>query len=372
MSPTRRKPAVDEAQSGFTMLLTLVAAVLPLLLIVLVTTQTMRARQSRAIGETRDERALMAAESGVDQAVYQASTSAGLTSGVDIARDLANGMSFTVTPTFLRSDGVDNDGDGLVDEADENLFRVLVAGRYLDTQRRLVAYLGPESTPVHLPSALTLMAPFSGAELHVAGSASINGQDYLVSGAPSGAASMPGVAIEPPGTVAQLTANIPAGDRARVVGAGASTPSVATAATTTDITATRLAIQNAANLVLTAGSYKNYGFGDASAGKFNVIYKKGNVTFKGNSRGAGVMFITGNLHVEDTFRFDGVIYVLGEVEIHGNAAIYGGVVAGPASAHFYLENTARILYSTEAIDLATSGMPGKYVAFNGWQELSRQ
>ena len=358
-------------EGGFVLLIALLAAVIPLVLILGASTTTMQSRMARMESEIRDEEALIAAESGIDEAIYQASTAAGLTSGVAITRDLGHGMTFTVTPTFLMADGEDNDGDSLVDEPDENLFQVMVEGNHGGRSRRLVAYLGPQPTSAALPSALSMMKKFSGSELHVTGSCRIDGNDYLIDGTPSGNPAVPGVTVEPPGTLAQVTANIPSGDRPKVVGAGATTPSVGTVSTTTDIAAKQLEVQNSANLVLTSGSYSNYNFGNAATGSVNVIYKSGSVAFKGNSRGAGVLFITGSLHVEGNFRFDGIIYVLGDVEIHGTTSIYGGIVTGPSCPHFYLEDTSRVFYSSQAIGLVSGSMSGKYVAFNGWQELSR-
>ena len=48
------------------------------------------------------------------------------------------------------------------------------------------------------------------------------------------------------------------------------------------------------------------------------------------------------------------------------------VFVGPASDHFYLEGSSRVRYSTEAIGLAKALLPGKYLLFNGWQEIARQ
>ena len=362
-------------ERGFVFLIALIATVIPLLLIVGAASQTMLARQSRLEAEIRDERALIAAESGIDEAIYQASTSAGLSSGVPITRDLGGGMVFTVTPTFLRTDGVDNDGDSVVDEADENMFQILVSGTFGGRARRLVAYLGPEPSIGSLPGALTMLDPFSGSELHIQGSSHLDGHDYNMDGTAGDPASDTyGAMISTPYTKAQLLANIPSGDRSKVLGIGPGNPSIEQTAFTLDLAATKLAIQNSANVVLTSGSYNNLQFGNGQAGTFNVIYRNGSVDFKGNTHGAGIMFINGHLHTEGRFQFDGIIYVTGDVEMHGNAGsgIYGGVVVGATSPHFYLEGNMEIRYSTEAISGATAVMPGKYLAFNGWQEISRQ
>lgn len=364
----------SSSERGFVLVIALIAAVIPLVLIVGAASQTMQARQSRLEGEIRDERALLAAESGIDTAIYLASTAAGLTSGLPITRDLGNGMTFTVTPTFLRTDGIDNDGDSVVDEADENLFQILAVGSAGGKTRRLVAYLGPQPTIGSLPGALTLLDPFPGSELHLQGSSNLHGRDTKMNGTPGDPTrDTYGAMIEAPYTVAQLTANIPAGDRLHVLGIGAS-PSLGQTTASIDMAATKLAIQNAANIVLTSASYNNKQFGNGPLGQFNVIYRNGNVDFKGNTHGAGIMFINGNLHTEGRFQFEGIIFVTGDVELHGNvgSGIYGGVVVAASSPHFYMEGNMEVYYSSEAISGATATLPGKYLAFNGWQEISRQ
>ncbi len=363
-----------EGERGFVLLLALIAPVIPLLLILGATSQAMIARQSRLESEVLDERALVAAESGIDAAIFQASTAAGLTSGTTFSGTLGNGMSYSVTPTYLRTDLVDNDGDGLIDALDpkENVFSVLVVGTSGNTQRRLVAYLGPQTADAAVPGALTMLHPFAGSELHVQGASNINGHNTNLDGTPGNPAKDTyGVAIKAPYTLAQLLANIPSSDRTKVLGVGAS-PSLGQTSADIDMEATRLQVQNAANIVLTSSSYNNRQFGNGLTGTYNVIYRNGNVDFRGNTRGAGIMYINGYLHIEGTFRFDGIIYVKGDCELHGTTNIYGGVIVSATSPHFYLEGTTHVIYSTQAIGGATAVLPGKFLAFNGWQEIARR
>lgn len=369
------RPALPrtDREGGFVLLLAIVAPVIPLLLILGASATAMMARQSRLLAEVLDERAIIAAEAGIDLAIYQASTAAGLTSGSTITRTLGNGMSFVVRPTYLYTDGVDNDLDGRVDalDPDENVFEVLVEGTVGSVTRRVVAYLGPEPTVITLPGAVTLLDPFSGQELHVQGASDITGINTHMNGTVVGSGDTNGAMIASPYTLAQLLANIPASDRSKILGVGSS-PSLGVTTSTFDMAAIRQSIQNSANIVLTSSSYNNRQFGNGQLGQFNVVYRQGNVDFKGNTRGAGIMFITGNLHIEGTFRFDGIIFLQGDAEIHGTTRIYGGMVVATTSPHFYLEGTAHVIYSTDAISGASAVLPGRFLAFNGWQEIARR
>ena len=79
---------------------------------------------------------------------------------------------------------------------------------------------------------------------------------------------------------------------------------------------------------------------------------------------------TGNLVVTGNFRFDGVVIVLGDFEAGaGTADIYGAVIMGPDAGEVRATGTFQLRYSEEAIRF-TNALTGRYVTFNGWQELA--
>jgi hypothetical protein len=130
-------------------------------------------------------------------------------------------------------------------------------------------------------------------------------------------------------------------------------------------------VQNSANLVLTNRRYSAFDFGSGLSGEATVAYRDGDVAFSGNSHGAGILVVTGDLEVSGTFRFDGVVIVLGDIHLgSGTAQIYGALVQGPNGRIVSTRGTMDVRYSSEAIQLARS-VTGRYVAFNGWQELER-
>ena len=50
---------------------------------------------------------------------------------------------------------------------------------------------------------------------------------------------------------------------------------------------------------------------------------------------------------------------------------YGGIIQGPKANKVTFAGTTDVYFSAEAAALATK-LTAKYVAFNGWQELSRK
>ena len=346
-------------------MVTLVIVLMPLVLLVGAFTSTMLARSQRLLAELDEAKALHVAEAAVDEAIYRAETGT-LISGTAFERDLGRGLSFRAEPVHLGSDGVDNDDDGEVDEHDEDVFRLVVVGRYRGTSRRLAAYLGPVSWLPALGAAVVVHGP--NPELRLEGTPLVSGFDHRLDGSAGEAANDgAGVSIAAPGTVADLLATLDPSEQALITG----TPSLDESAPL-DVDALVVAVQNSANLVLTNGTYGSYDFGNGALGTANITYRDGSVRLTGNSRGAGILLVTGDLELSGTFRFDGVVIVLGELRAAaGTADIYGSVILAGPSARLRSTGTANIRYSANALTLANQ-RSGRYVTFNGWQEISRR
>ncbi len=348
-------------------LLALVTTMVPLLLIVGAFTAAMSTRTAEHQGVLDSERALLAAESGIDESLFRAQVGK-LEDGKQFQRNLGGGMEFVVSPTYLGSDGSDNDGDGNTDESDEDVFQVEVVGTYKNAERRLAAYLGPVPLlpTLSLAGAMSFYNP--GVTISMGGTAQVSGIDTNIDGSLTGSSEY-GMTVATPGTVSDLTKTISKKEASNILGDGGS-PSVSTQSPE-DLATIVAQVQNSANVVLTSDKYSSYFFGDGSKGDANIIYRNGDVTFSGNSQGSGIMVVTGNLTMTGTFRFDGVIIVLGNIENSaGTAQIYGGLIQGSSGSSFTLKGTADIRYSSEGLNLANV-TSGTYVTFNGWQELGR-
>lgn len=354
-----------DQESGVVML-TMLTTLVPLLLIVGAFTAVMSSRSAEQRQVLDEERALMAAESGIDDAIYRGQIGT-LADGQKYQRDLSGGMSFTVTATHLGSDGADNDTDGSTDETDEDVFQVIAEGTYRNSTRRLAAYLGPTASlpTLSMTGAMAIYNP--SININLGGTPDISGNDLNIDGT-SASTTNYGMTIASPGTVADLSSTISKKERSKISGLGGS-PSLGTAAAE-DLASITASIQNSANLVLTSNHYSGKDMGSGASGVSNIIYRNGDVKFSGGS-GAGVMLVTGDLTITGNYRFDGVIIVLGSIKASGGTAdVYGGVIMGPASSEVYSRGTLGIHYSSEGLGLANNNS-GSYVSFNGWQELAR-
>jgi hypothetical protein len=349
----------DRREGGFAMVLVL-TTLIPALLLVAAFGSVLTSRTDELEQERGREKALHAAESGVDYAIFRGRR--GLLDDHDVYDvTLAAGTRFVVEATHLLADGDDNDNDGSSDEPDEDVFQVVVTGSYLGHTRRLAAYLGP--VPL-LPDIRTAMAIANPAiDLRFAGSSHIDGFDA------AGSIDVPALAIFQPGTIAQLSATLSGAEGSRLDGPGGP-PSLGTVPAI-DLNEVVSVVQNIADTVLTSAHYSGLQFGNAATNNPRITYRAGNVRINGNSSGAGILVVTGDLEVLGNFEFDGLVIVLGNISnSSGSARIRGAMVQGPAATFVDLRGNFDLQYSSSAIDLANSNT-GLYVAFNGWQELAR-
>ena len=78
------------------------------------------------------------------------------------------------------------------------------------------------------------------------------------------------------------------------------------------------------------------------------------------------------LALSQVVTLDGVIVVMGDIDNSaGTAQIYGGILSGPVTGQITFKGTSDVYFSAEAIKIANT-LTSRYVAFNGWQELSRK
>lgn len=356
----------NNEQSGFALIL-VITLLIPVMIAVAAFTSVMVTRSNEMQTGYSEELALLTAEAGVDEALYMARAGT-LTAGVPTTRSFGPQRSFTAMPTYLKTDGQDNDKDGNIDEADEDVYQIVVSGTYRNTTRRLATYVGiVPTTPPSFAGALATMDPAVNVDTN--GTMRFSGFNRKMDGSLVGTGDQPGLAIGPPGTVAHLASELSVPEASQVVGSGG-TPSLGTSPTV-DVASMVAQVKNSADIVLTSATGSDLSFGNGLLGQKHVTYREGNLMLNGTSQGAGVLVVTGDLTLNGTFRFDGVIIVLGKIRAIGTAQVYGSIVQGPSGGEIWSRGTFDVHYSTAALALANS-LGGYTVSYNGWQELSRK
>jgi hypothetical protein len=370
--------ATSSPESG-SVLLALVAAVLPLAVMVVASTTTMATRNKGLQYDIMQTKALLAAEAGIDEAIFRAANG-NLHHGVAFSRTLPSGQSFTVEPTHLQSDGKDNDGDSLIDESDENVFELIVTGTYRNAKRRLAAYLGPVGNLPKTDAAITVTDDDVDIDLDKEDGHDplLTGKDTNMDGTLAGGEKA-GLAIESPGTLADLLGELNSYEKTRVQGLGSTptTPSLLVVSNGYDFDAIEDQARNSANIVLKKHSYKNVNWGNAETGSFNIIYRKGSLEVRGG-RGAGLLVVSGKIELEDGFRWDGLIIStdgnklqLKSDDHDGKVEVYGAILVSPKCRDLEMEGDVAVYYSSQVIGQLNTLVPiSRYIGFNGWQEIS--
>ena len=368
-------------QTGFAAI-ALVAFLIPIVLLVGSAIQSMSGRNTRLQDEVRRERALLAAESGVDLALFEGRRG-NLVAGSTLSRSgpLGDNTTYEIECTHLGSDSVNNDawtGDTETDEADEDVFQVVAVGTSGTTRRRIVAYLGFASFLTAPETALTVLQRPSDIIIQgTPGTPAVDGRNYDINGTLAGSGHQPGLVVAPPTTVGDITGFLSNSgqnqETSEIVGSTAS-PSVGTGSVYSLTIFDEMMAQahSSAHIVVTSQNQASRSWGNPTTGPQYIVYREGNLKLTGNSVGAGLLAVNGNLELTGTMTWYGVILVAGDFEAGmGTANVYGGVVlrGGPSGPRIRMGGNFNLRYSQTAIQLAEQ-LAGRYVAFNGWQEVS--
>ncbi len=353
-------------EQGFAAIL-FVLILVPALIVIGSYVQSMTERNQRLLLETREEQAMLAAESGIDYSLNEARRGtliAGIGASYTFTDTLPDGSVFTTVCVYLKGDGLDNDSDGSIDEADEDVFRVVSTGATQNSRRRIAAYLGFSSYLPELESAITVTNP--DVSITISGSARADGRNYTLLGALMGSGDTYGIAITPPGDENDLDSELSWSEESKVLGTGGS--GSYGEANPFDVAKLVDFARNSASVVITNTNVSSVTYGSAAAPV--VAYREGDVRIQGNSAGWGLLVVNGTLRLAGTFDWYGVIICTGSIECGaGNARVLGGMVQGPDGAAITMTGTIDARYSSAGVDLAAQ-LTGRYVAFNGWQEIS--
>ena len=363
------EPRAPGDESGI-ILITLLATVIPLLLLVGAAATTMISRNNQLLADIHIQKALLAAESGVDRAVYLANTT-GLASGVQFVGNLGGGMTYTGMPVDLGSDGVDNDGDTDVDEPDEDMIEVTVTGRFGRAVRRIAAYLEPISALPLIQAAAEFQDPDFKAKNKGSTSYLVSGFDTNLDGSPGPGAATHAIAVPKPATAADVISRLKyTPGSGNIIGKDGDA-SIGIMDQVTDWSDTIASVKANADIVVPKGTkYTDVKLGDSSTGDWKVVYVPDGVEFHGNSGGAGILFVEdGWCEGFDNFEWHGVIIAVKGMRFNGNTVVRGATSANP---HTWILDNTQILYSSEAIRAVKRLVPspgGNYLLV-GWRVIS--
>jgi hypothetical protein len=303
------------------------------------------ARAQRARTEIERSRAFTIAESGIDTAAVLLTVNAWpagttLDWSADIEDNDGDGLVDEADETLVASaelwgsDLADNDGDGAIDEDDERIARVECAASIGTSDARLTGWLRKLDVglPLTVPAALSILDP--NADVNFAGNAfRVNGNDTNLNGTAGPSAPVYGIAINGPTSL--VSTQLSSQQRDNVTGIGG-WPSL-----TTWAPGTPGWLQGIVDLMepLAHNRFVNYSgnfsgsLGNAATGSYLITHSLGNLSVggSGGSGGAGVLCVEGDLNISGSFSYTGFVFVTGMIRMSGGgsgSAIRGAVFVG--------------------------------------------
>lgn len=358
----------DRSQRGIALVFAVTAAI-PLVgvagtLLMIAVRQREQIEESIVVTKARD-----AAASGAQDAMAKLTANADFTGTYDLA--IGSGQAH-VTVTDWASDGIDNDGDGRVDDAleadyvgissvgevnvasDAHGNEIVTAARSMKTTANVITKKVRLALPVdaafYVDDPLATFT-FSGTSF------TIDGSDVNLDGTKGPAPALPGMGT--PGDPKKLSSQFSKSQKSKVTGKGG-TPSVLTVADI-DLVNEMHHLGSLATLIWTGMDEKisNAAIGDYKNLVPVIAHAKGNLTLSGSAKGCGILVVDGDLVMSGNFDFIGVILVAGSVTFNGGggkknlhgALMTPGTIAGTDGS---LGGSVQLQYSSQAVDILTS------------------
>ena len=369
------KPPTKHSRQDGIVGVVLLAAVVPLLILSGAILQTL-ATQSKEIEQQEHlDTAELISVSGAQDGLARLATDSAFRGRFRLN---TNGGVAIVTVTQWDTDGLDNDGNGTIDDANEAELVGVVSVGYLNALldindqpvARAVQFYRHTSRAVahrdiinlNMPQAVYLDDPFAIVD--------INGDAFLVSGddtnpdgTPGNGASLPAIGV--PGDPNFIIDQILANQHDNFTGEGGD-PSISEVEPL-DISEYIEALAASATMVFSDpdASLSSAELGDVDAGVQEVVYAHGNLTIGGNSTGTGIILVEGDLEIDGSFDYQGVLIVGGSITFRGggNKTIHGAMATlgsvENASGGLEVSGAVSLLYSSQVL-AAVASLAGRY------------
>lgn len=241
------------------------------------------------------------------------------------------------------------------------------------------------------PAALTLVN--AEAESHFEGeSFLVSGFDRNVDGSPGSSVARPAIGFLSSEAASGIRDVLTSGQQGRLLGAGA-TPSIEqvfTALTSDALDRLKRQVARQADRVLVNPGTLSKNLlgvkdawqvtlikGDPSADRNQGLDTRGDAILEGTGHGAGVLVVTGELTLRGSYRFEGVVLLVGDgsrLSLEGDAVIIGSVLIANRTARyggkagFAIRDRAQLHWSYEALREAAHLVSA---SLRTWQEVTQ-
>lgn len=360
--PSRRK-----GQQGLAMavaLFTLATLMLAATSGMLVTSSTVRAtRNYRGSSQVR-----FAAESAISQAL-QIINGPGLVSFQDNVVTPWAGTYGTANRAFAPLAGFEYYVTPIATVGNAaNAGRLVAVASGVDgVQNTVVAQVIRSNIPSTAPGAIYLAADVATNSTFNGNAFAVDGNDHNYTGGAGPGSPVPGISTRNATNTAETAGSLSSQQKDNVLGLGFSASPLVPSVSTSPAAPTVDQVNGIAAAILARPGVVNNGAnninGNASFGTTaspQITYFTSGVTIKGNGNasGAGILIVEGDLTIQGSFNFKGLVIVRGktlvnadyETEITGNATVYGAIWTNDVNLN--VGGSAIVYYSTQALALA--------------------
>jgi hypothetical protein len=335
----------------------------------------MNAGRSRyAKTEVDEEKALQLAEAGADWGTTRVRIANGIAPSASETRTIDGVGSFTVRYWQGNANGVDDDGDGIVDNIGENVYvTILATGTSGGVSRSLRIELRKAIVTPTFDASLQLNV--TSPILDLSGNAfTIDGRNHLLDGTldltqPSK------YGIASPAAAGVLASQVDPKVADQILGTG-SDPSLGVVAPI-QLNGLVDQVKASASVIVPTGTQTGLALGTPDAAGMISAYCPGDLKLTGNGIGAGVLAVDGDLEINGGFTWVGIIVVRGQVTLTGGGggkhiigalAVGQDVTASTSSQTVDVTGTVDIDYSADAVTLAANSFA--VMTLQSWREVA--
>lgn len=208
----------------------------------------------------------------------------------------------------------------------------------------------------------------------ISGNITVSGYDHDINGNPVATGNdLPGIAIDNPTDVQKVKNSIKGS--ATVEGEGGS-PSVVPVSNEINWEEYAMDVQSHPDIIINTStnlnSLQNLGTITVPPGP-KTTFVNGDITFNKNLEGCGILVVNGNLTINGTFTYRGIIIAYKDSKIttklNGNGRVYGAMIIAGTSADLSISNgNFKCLYSNEALTTIAGLLKARRFNILSWWE----
>jgi hypothetical protein len=208
-------------------------------------------------------------------------------------------------------------------------------------------------------------------KVKINGSITVSGYDHDINGNPVATGNdLPGIAVDDPAHVGVIAGNI--GGGATIEGTGGS-PSIQNVTNGIDWAAYAEDVESNPDIILNSSTDVTKIANLGTVAQPKTTFVNGDITFGKNLEGCGIIVVNGNLTINGTFTYRGIIIAYQDAEIttklNGDGNIYGAMVVAGSSANLEISNgNFDLFYSWEALQHIASLLKARRFKILSWWE----